>query len=172
MAPAHFSILLAPRRAWRRIGGDDLGLVVPKEREPKPADMAYLRAVTDTRTDCQRYGTDPIAAPERNAKDAGVEGASRQRRSGLGVAMACLRFRRGGLCDVARGGPDGVEESLTPRRKGATSSGFLPSVVARGCPSWFHATQLCNPFGVGGPGSLSSFSTSFASFGRIAFPVP
>jgi len=29
-----------------------------------------------------------------------------------------------------------------------------------------------NPFGVGGPGSLSSFSTSFVSFGRIAFPVP
>jgi hypothetical protein len=60
--------------------------------------------------------------------------------------------RRRVLCGVARGVPRGVQGSLTPRRKGATSSAFLSSVVVVfaawredvGRGSTRHS--LCNPF--------------------------
>jgi hypothetical protein len=74
--------------------------------------------------------------------------------------------RRRVLCGVARDVPRGVQGSLTPRRKGATSSAFLPSVVVV-FAAWREdvgrgSTQhsLCNPFRVDGhflasnPGSL------------------
>ena len=48
---------------------------------------------------------------ERNAKDAGIEGASRRRRSVLGVAMTCLRFRRGGLRGWRATFPMGCEKA-------------------------------------------------------------